>query len=325
MDFWSERFWLPQNVSWSDLQSTETVRYPEFKDLGCSILAGIALLFLRLFIECFVFLPFGVASGWVDTQKSSLSHRIYAHLTATGKSKFKRVSETAWRFTFYTSIWIAGYFVLRNEPQFHDVDDCWRNWPYHPLGDSVWWYYIIETGFYWSLLISTFLFDVRRSDFWQMMLHHGVTIVLLSLSFTVNYVRMGTLILFVHDSADILLELGKLFRYAGWDLPLNVVFVAFFIVWVVTRLIYFPIWIIHSVFVTAPEMIQKDFKWLHVLQRPIVPRVFLAMLIILLILHVFWTYLLVKIAWKSSRGGNVDDIREDSDFSDSEEVEKKRE
>jgi hypothetical protein len=42
------------------------------------------------------------------------------------------------------------------------------------------------------------------------------------------------------------------------------------------------------------------------------PRFFLAMLLILLVLHVFWTVLLLKIAVKSLKSG-VDDIREDSD------------
>jgi hypothetical protein len=65
--------------------------------------------------------------------------------------------------------------------------------------------------------LSTFALDVRRSDYLQMMLHHLVTIVLLSMGYTVNFVRAGTLIILTHDTADILLELGKLFRYAQWS------------------------------------------------------------------------------------------------------------
>ena len=59
------------------------------------------------------------------------------------------------------------------------------------------------------------------------------------------------------------------------------------------------------------------FSWENLLQRPIIPRVFMAMLCFLLVLHLFWTYLLVKIAVKSVKSG-VDDIREDSE-SDEEE------
>lgn len=38
-----------------------------------------------------------------------------------------------------------------------------------------------------------------------MVIHHVVTIALIVLSFTVNFVRVGTLVLICHDTADILL------------------------------------------------------------------------------------------------------------------------
>ncbi|KAH7689494.1 TLC domain containing protein [Aphelenchoides avenae] len=152
-----------------------------------------------------------------------------------------------------------------------------------------------------------------------MMIHHAVTILLLSLSYTVNFVRMGALIVFIHDSADVLIELGKLFRYAGWKLPLNLTFVAFFLAWIATRLIYYPFWVIHSVLVKAPELIQADYRWENLWQRPVVPRVFVAMLLTLLLLHLLWTYLIVKIALRSASSGadGVEDIREsESDSSE---------
>jgi hypothetical protein len=52
---------------------------------------------------------------------------------------------------------------------------------------------------------SAFTIDVRRSDFWEMAIHHAITIILLSLSFTVNFVRIGTMVLICHDTADIIL------------------------------------------------------------------------------------------------------------------------
>lgn len=109
------------------------------------------------------------------------------------------------RFTFYLMISIVGFLVLRRQPQYNDLTECFRNWPHHPITDEVFWYYMVQAGLYWSLLLSTFIFDVRRSDFWQMMLHHAVTILLLSMSWTINFVRVGSLLLFIHDLADILL------------------------------------------------------------------------------------------------------------------------
>jgi len=308
---WNEQFWLPINTTWDHLKSTETKQLPQFSDLKYSIVAGVVLLVLRVLTESFIFLPIGYFSGWMIRKKGLLSC-IFSYMTSgfAGKSKFKRVAETAWRFTYYTSIWLIGMTIMIGQPQLYDVESCFRGWPNHNIPNTVWWYYIVETGFYWSLLISQILFDVKRSDYKQMLLHHIVTILLLSMSFTTNFVRVGTLILISHDCADIFLELGKLFRYAGWDRALTIDFCLLLFTWISTRLGYFPLHILRTMFFDAPPMVQENYRWENLLQRPIIPRVFLLMLCILLLLNIFWTYILIKIAVKSLSSG-VDDIRED--------------
>jgi ceramide synthetase len=66
---------------------------------------------------------------------------------------------------------------------------------------------MIELAFYWSLIFSQFI-DVKRKDFWQMFLHHIVTIALLSFSYVVNFLRIGTLVLVIHDFGDFWLEVS---------------------------------------------------------------------------------------------------------------------
>ncbi len=56
------------------------------------------------------------------------------------------------------------------------------------------------------LLIRFQFFDVKRKDFWQMFIHHVTTISLMGFSWTCNLTRVGTLVLAVHDCADIFLE-----------------------------------------------------------------------------------------------------------------------
>ncbi|EYB93091.1 hypothetical protein Y032_0186g1074 [Ancylostoma ceylanicum] len=304
-DFWDEYFWLPENVSWTDMKDTDSIRYPHVSDLRYTIIFGFALLILRILLESFVFLPIGWIGGWIS---SPLMPRGF-----TGKSKFKRVAECAWRFSFYVCAWIAGLLILLKEPQLKDVSECWRGWPHHNISSAVWWYYIIEASFYWALFIGTLCVDVRRADFVQMMLHHGITIALLYVSWSMNMVRVGTLVLFVHDAADIFIEIAKIVRYANWQTTLNVLFVIFIVVWTATRLVFYPFWIIRSVWFDAPELIQSSYRWTNLWQRPLVPRLLMVMLSSLLVLHIFWTYVILKVAYKSVQGGELDDVREESD------------
>ena len=68
-------------------------------------------------------------------------------------------------------------------------------------------YYMIELSFYWSLLFFQFM-DTRRKDFWQMLAHHIVTLLLIHFSWITNFVRIGTLIMLLHDFADIFLDVS---------------------------------------------------------------------------------------------------------------------
>ncbi|CAF4673036.1 unnamed protein product, partial [Rotaria sp. Silwood2] len=69
------------------------------------------------------------------------------------------------------------------------------NYPNHPLTDDIFWYYMIELAFYISHYFVSQFIDVKRKDFWQVFLHHIATISLLSFSYIVNFIRIGTLVL----------------------------------------------------------------------------------------------------------------------------------
>ena len=59
----------------------------------------------------------------------------------------------------------------------------------HSLPDrAVWWHYMLEMAFYWSLFFTQFS-DVKRKDFTEMFIHHLATLALLTLSWTTQMFR----------------------------------------------------------------------------------------------------------------------------------------
>lgn len=65
-----------------------------------------------------------------------------------------------------------------------------------------------------------------------MFIHHMVTLLLMSLSWVCNLHRVGSLVLVVHDCADIFLEAAKLTKYAKYQKVCDAIFAIFTVVWI---------------------------------------------------------------------------------------------
>uniref|UniRef100_A0A8C5QG80 Ceramide synthase 2 n=1 Tax=Leptobrachium leishanense TaxID=445787 RepID=A0A8C5QG80_9ANUR len=214
----------------------------------------------------------------------------------------KKFREASWRFTFYLLAFIAGLAVLVDKPWFHDLREVWKDFPKQTMLSSQYWYYMIELGFYWSLLFRV-AFDVKRKDFKEQVIHHVATIILISFSWCANYIRVGTLVMAVHDASDFLLESAKMLNYAGWKETGNGIFVVFALVFIVTRIIILPFWILHCTWVYPLEIYSPFFGYYF----------FNAMLWILQCLHIFWAYLILIMAHKFITGKLEKDDRSDED------------
>lgn len=54
------------------------------------------------------------------------------------------------------------------------------------------------------------------------------------------------MIMLLHDPSDIILEVAKMLNYAEWEQTSTVMFAVFMASWFLTRLVYFPFWIVWS-------------------------------------------------------------------------------
>ncbi|KAK7889492.1 hypothetical protein WMY93_025052 [Mugilogobius chulae] len=217
----------------------------------------------------------------------------------------KKFCEATWRFVFYLVSFIAGLNSLINTPWFWDQTECWRGYPKQPVSDAHYWYYILELGFYLSLLLSV-------SDFKEQVIHHIATIFLIGFSYCSNYVRVGTLVMLVHDSSDFLLESAKMLHYAGLTCICDSLFVIFAVVFLFTRLVVFPFRVVHTTLIVSMYYFDPFFGYYF----------FNALLLVLQALHIFWAYLILRMVYKFVFAGKVEkDERSDEESEEGDEEE----
>lgn len=79
--------------------------------------------------------------------------------------------------------------------------------------------YVIKFAFHIFELCETLYQGRARRDFYEMFLHHIVTLMLIGTSYASNFLPLGAACMFIHDLSDITLNFMKLaidvmsFRY----------------------------------------------------------------------------------------------------------------
>ncbi|TRY55229.1 hypothetical protein DNTS_032689 [Danionella cerebrum] len=384
--FWRQEFWLPPGIRWEDLEALDS-RRPLPRDLLLSLPLALGFIALRYAFERAVALPLARVLGVRDRVcvRASAVPSLEAFYTNNSRqpteaelrtlvkqsllsprqveiwfrqrrnqdrpSTSKKFCEASWRFVFYLLAFCLGLASLIKASWFWDQRECWSGFPLQPLQEEHYWYYMLELGFYWSLLlrvsvdvkrkvsphtsISSFLppgktsslsflhplssrslplplsltlspslsFPLSHSlslppslslslslrqtpsaarvfseqflcvfqDFKEQIVHHFATIFLLGFSYCANYIRIGVLVMLLHDASDVLLEVqkcspgslpvvlsirlwdavphhfcrvcsqsAKMLHYAGWKKVCDSLFVVFAAVFLLTRLIVFP-------------------------------------------------------------------------------------
>ncbi|KAM6937162.1 ceramide synthase 2 [Xenentodon cancila] len=339
---WWEHLWLPANVSWSDLEDKQDCVYAKASQLYAALPCALCLLLVRYLFERYLAMP--LANGWgikdrvrLTAEQNPILERYFCSQTRnppqvdimsmckkTGWPERrvevwfrrrrnqerpglqKRFCEASWRCAFYLFAFFGGILALYDKPWLYNLKEVWAEFPKQSMLPSQYWYYLLEMGFYLSLLLSL-TFDVKRKDFKEQVIHHIATLTLLSFSWISNYIRIGTLVMAVHDSSDILLEGAKMFNYAKWHQTANAIFVVFTLLFMITRLVIFPFWLIHCTWVYPVERFAPFFGYYF----------FNIMLMVLQILHIYWAFLISRMVYKFIFSKLEGDVRSDEEEDDS--------
>uniref|UniRef100_A0A0D6R7C7 TLC domain-containing protein n=1 Tax=Araucaria cunninghamii TaxID=56994 RepID=A0A0D6R7C7_ARACU len=235
------------------------------------------------------------------------------------KKRHDKFKESAWKCLYFLSAELFELTIIRKETWFTDTQKFWvgpgdQVWPDQKVKTNLKMTYMYAGGFFTYSFFAAIFWETRRSDFVLTVMHHVATVVLIMLSYVLRFARIGSVILAIHDTSDIIIEFSKMVKYIGYDVLPNITFVLFAISWISLRLIYFPIWIIWStsyeVLLTLDKTKYKD--------GPIYYYVFNTLLICLLILNIYWGVLVYRVLDKQirSKGKVVEDVRSDSEDED---------
>ncbi|XP_029450872.1 ceramide synthase 5 [Rhinatrema bivittatum] len=346
--FWNERFWLPQNVTWADLEEEEAaagLRYPRVGHLLSVVPLTFAIFALRLLFERFIAKPCALhlgiqTNGPCRPQPNAILEKVFTSITKypdwkrlEGLSKqldwdvrkiqrwFRhrrnqdkpslliKFCESMWRLMYSLSIFSYGICFLWSTPWFWDIQKCWENYPNQALTPGTYYFYIVQLAAFCSLFFSQFT-DIRRKDFQIMFVHHLVGICLIFFSYVNNMVRVGSLVMCLHDVSDILLEIAKLANYAKYQHLCDAFFVLFGFVFITTRLGIYPFWILNSTLFESWALIGPYQSW----------WLFNGLLLIVQVMHIIWSVCIIRVAYKALVSGKVSkDDRSDRESSSEEE------
>ena len=120
-----------------------------------------------------------------------------------------------------------------------------------------------------------------------------------------------------HDVNDIFLEAAKLARYARAKTAPTALFICFALSWFASRLFYFPKYIIASVWVDPVELVAKP----NNIDTQPHWGFLVGLLCFLLVLHAYWSVLILKVIRRNLKEGQPDDVRESESEDDEEEEE----
>ncbi|KAI0208302.1 Ceramide synthase 1 [Lamellibrachia satsuma] len=166
--------------------------------------------------------------------------------------------ESAWKVMYYGCSWsYCTYLLFSGRYDFFQKPYLmWQDWkPHMDVPSDISYAFAFEFSFYVHAIYATIYMDRWRKDSVVMIFHHILSILLLGFSYTIRYHKVSILNIFLHDIADIWLELTKLTvymktrngkYYAVFDYLSTAGFIMFAVSWFVGRLYWFPLKLMHT-------------------------------------------------------------------------------
>ena len=255
------------------------------------------------------------------------------------KRRISLVAKQLFKLILYTSLhFFLGYRALRNvdwvpssfligttnestESIFERL--AWDSDTLHHLNlpDDVQLYFNLVAAYNLHEMGWLLLYGIGDYNFWEMLLHHIVTLSLIVLCFITKHTAIGCLVMILHGLTDIPGALNKMFSNSS----LYAVTFAFYLVTLYS-------WCYYRLYVLVGSIIQPIYDTEYKLQiqsgnnEYSEPMCYVMLLSTLAVLHVFWIALLFKMGYRFIAKGKAHDsvAIPSSDSENMDEVDKDR-
>jgi TLC domain len=237
-------------------------------------------------------------------------------------SKWK---DQSWQLCVHVFSSSVGFYILSINPWWNDTVTCWLpvflawsddGWLVLSSEKFAWdWtvqYHYLATLAIWIITCSLHVqipVKFRHKDYYVAYLHHLVTIFLVTSSFSLELLRVGVLVMYVHDVSDIFVDLLKMANYIklegqkGFYLT-EISYISCLLSWIYYRLYQFPVRVmkasLYDTYVHMDKLPPGKQSYLQgIMPDAMIIYLGLNVLLgILFIMHIYWFNILARIGFK---------------------------
>lgn len=252
--------------------------------------------FLREFMMCVVMRPLAIILG------------------VKKPGKINRFMEQTYSMFYYGISGPFGLWVMSHTPiWFFQTRPFYENYP-HKTHDWYFKVYYLGQAAFWAQqsLVLVLQLEKPRKDFYELIVHHIVTIALIWCSYRFHFTWMGLAVYVTMDVSDFFLCTSKTLNYIDSVLT-GPFLLLFLVVWVYLRH-YINLKILWSVLTEFRTIGEWELNWETQqykcwISQPIV----FGLIFALQILNSYWLFLILRIVYRYVVGGVAEDERSDDE------------
>jgi len=269
--------------------------YPQYSDLWPALGSFAGMLIAQL-----LFRPlFSAVARAIIPKKARWSYVVWG-------AKVMRCCDSVFKCSYYAAMTTWSLSILRDATWAPWVlggrgstEFCWTDgYPFQAVPPEMRRFYLTAIGFHLSEVVML-LFEVRHPDFWELLLHHIVSCTLVCFSYFLNYVRLGSLVLHLHGATDVLIYLSKSVVDTPYVRLTAMSYFGLIATYAWFRIFVFPVYIMRSAWVESAQAGADAVGWGYLNFA----------LCVLLLLHMYWFGLIIRIGLQFRRTGVARDLQ----------------